>query len=266
MQNLLNVINSKINDLGSNIDDLLYNSLVSALNEIKKDFRENKDFNLNQYFEKLNSIKTLRNKFVNNLDSHIPEVKTDLEYETKVSSDAISVSSTISQKVEKENIENRISTFTNVPENSFYFHNLNSDYGETKNQLSLNYSLTNLEDFKLFAIKISGLKLFDNIFLGRTIRSSMIKLMSFLFILNEKPFINLCKQNSKYFSTNKSNMKRPIAFKENLYFFESDVDDAQAAEMIKIFLNHSQIDLSACKVLRECFTSKESEHYITVVL
>ena len=48
MQNLLNVINSKITDLGSNIDELLYDSLISTLNEIKKNFRENKELNLNK--------------------------------------------------------------------------------------------------------------------------------------------------------------------------------------------------------------------------
>lgn len=270
MQNLLNVINSKITDLGSNIDELLYDSLISTLNEIKKNFRENKELNLNQYFEKLNSIKTLKNKFTNNLDLSIPEIQTNLEDNTKVNSDdisdAISVSSNISEKINKDTLENRINTFTNIPENSFYFYNLDSDYGEVKNKLNLNYTLTNLEDFKLFSIKISGLKLFDNIFLARTLRDSMIKFMSFLFILNEKPFISLCKNNSKYFSTSKSNMKRAIALKEKLCYFESDVDDLEACEMLKIFLNHSNIELSACKVLMDCLTSKENEHYITVVL
>ena len=61
-------------------------------------------------------------------------------------------------------------------------------------------------------------------------------------------------------------MNKPIMLKENECYFESNVDEDEAIEMIKTFLNHIDIDLSACKVLMNCSIDKENEHYITIVL
>lgn len=270
MKDLLNIINSKITNLSFNIEELLYDALNLTLNEIKKDFKENKNLNLKEHFEKLNNINTLKNKFLSTLNSYnsdsLPESTENLKVDSNDISDAISVSSNISQKDQEKDYKDKVNTFKNVPENGFYFHNLNSDYGEVDKKIGLSYSLTNLEDYNMFSLKISGLKLFDNIILARTLRDSMIKLFSFLFVLNEKSFINLCNKNSKYFASNPSNMKRAIKLKENSCYFESDIDEAQSAEMLKIFLNHIGVELSACKVIINCETLKEKEKYITMVL
>ena len=63
-----------------------------------------------------------------------------------------------------------------------------------------------------------------------------------------------------------SNMKRAITLKENKCYFESNVDESESYEMIKSFLNHINIKLSACKVLLSYSTTKPNESYITFVL
>ena len=56
MQNLLNIINSKINNLDSNIEELLYDEFLLTLQDIKKDFKNNSEIDLKKYFNKLNAI------------------------------------------------------------------------------------------------------------------------------------------------------------------------------------------------------------------
>ena len=51
-------------------------------------------------------------------------------------------------------------------------------------------------------------------------------------------------------------MNKPIMLKENECYFESNVDEDEAIEMIKTFLNHIDIDLSACKFLMNCSIDK----------
>lgn len=267
MQNLLNIINSKINNLDSNIEELLYDEFLLTLQDIKKDFKNNSEVDLKKYFHKLDTIQNIKKNISSHLNSYNPELESNqTNNENTELDEAISVSSNISSKPDYKDIESKIRTFSNIPEDNYYFYSLNENYGEVENKLNLVYSLTNLEDFKLFSIKISGLKLFDNVFLGRTISEAMVKLLSFLFMLNEKPFITICEKNSKYFSTSPANMKRAITLKENKCYFESNVDESEASEMIKSFLNHININLSACKVLLNCSTTKPNEGYITFVL
>lgn len=267
MQNLLNIINSKINNLDSNIEELLYDEFLLTLQDIKKDFKNNSEVDLKKYFYKLDTIQNIKKNISSHLSSYNPELESNqTSNENTELDEAISVSSNISSKPDYKDIESKIRTFSNIPEDNYYFYSLNENYGEVENKLNLVYSLTNLEDFKLFSIKISGLKLFDNVFLGRTISEAMVKLLSFLFMLNEKPFITICEKNSKYFSTSPANMKRAITLKENKCYFESNVDESEASEMIKSFLNHININLSACKVLLNCSTTKPNEGYITFVL
>lgn len=267
MQNLLNIINSKINNLDSNIEELLYDEFLLTLQDIKKDFKNNSEVDLKKYFYKLDTIQNIKKNISSHLNSYNPELESNqTNNENTELDEAISVSSNISSKPDYKDIESKIRTFSNIPEDNYYFYSLNENYGEVENKLNLVYSLTNLEDFKLFSIKISGLKLFDNVFLGRTISEAMVKLLSFLFMLNEKPFITICEKNSKYFSTSPANMKRAITLKENKCYFESNVDESEASEMIKSFLNHININLSACKVLLNCSTTKPNEGYITFVL
>ncbi len=267
MQNLLNIINSKINNLDSNIEELLYDEFLLTLQDIKKDFKNNSEIDLKKYFNKLNAIQNVKKNISSYLNSYNPELESNQSNNENIELDeAISVSSNISPKPNFKDLESKIKTFTNIPEDNYYFYNLNENYGEVEDKLNLTYSLKKLEDFNLFSIKISGLKLFDNVFLGRTLSESMVKLLSFLFMLNEKPFITICEKNSKYFSTSPSNMKKAITLKENKCYFESNVDESEAYEMIKSFLNHINIKLSACKVLLSCSTTKPNESYITFVL
>ena len=60
MQNLLNIINSKINNLDSNIEELLYDELLLTLQDIKKDFKNNSEVDLKKYFHKLNAIQNVK--------------------------------------------------------------------------------------------------------------------------------------------------------------------------------------------------------------
>ena len=164
-----------------------------------------------------------------------------------------------------EQDKDKASFFSNISSNEYYFSNLNDNYGEIDGKLNLEYSLTNLEDYKFFSMRIRGIKLFDNIFLGRTINESMSKLLSFLFMLNEKPFIALCEKDTKYFSTSPSKLKRPTTLKEGKYYFESNLDEQESAEMFKTLLTHIIVNLKACKILLTCSSTKESETYITFV-
>lgn len=265
MQNLIDEINSRIDDLNSDIDSLLCDEFLLTLQEIKKEFIDNNELNLDKYFDKLNGILNIKNDISSNIISYeyIEESNLDDLYEEE---ETIATSAKISETTNIDELEYTMNTFMQKSSNNYYFDNFNENYGEVENSLNLSYSLTTLEDFKLFSLKISGLKLFDNIFLGRTITSSMIKLMSFLFSSNENPFISLCEKNSIYFATSPSKMKKPIKLKENYCYFESDVSDSEASEMIKTFLRHINKPLSACKVLLSCSTTKQGESYITFIL
>lgn len=269
MENLINIINSKINNLDSTIEDLLYDELLITLSDIKKEFRNNPKVNLEKYFKKLTAIQNVQKNtsphfLYQNNENKIE--KNDIDIEDSKSYDSISVSSTITQKPNHKDIESKINVFSDIPEDNYYFYNLNENYGEVENNLNINYSLKTLEEFKLFSIKISGLKLFDNIFLGRTISEATLKLLSFLFILNEKPFITICEKNSKYFSTSPSSMKRAINLKENKCYIESNINENESVEMLTDFLNHIKVSPSACKVLLNSSTTKPNEKYITFIL
>ncbi|BAK81495.1 hypothetical protein [Candidatus Arthromitus sp. SFB-rat-Yit] len=249
MNTLTDTINAKLNHLNLDIEEFLYTELLFITNQLKYDFKNHSLNNLSNYIEILNEIKTLKQNTLSYTNSPVESNPSDL----------------------LNDIENAIATSGNVytkpnQDDSYYFYNFNPNYGETDKNLNLIYKLINIEDFDLFPLKISGLKLFDNVFLGQTFRDSMKKLFSFLFMLNEQPFIELCSEKSKYFSNSASDMNKPIVLKENECYFESNIDEDEAIEMIKTFLNYINIDLSACKVLTQCSTNKSDENYITIVL
>lgn len=265
MQSLIDRINIKINNLNSDIESLLHDEFLLTLQDMKKEFIDNTEINLDKYFEKLNGILNIKNDISSNIISYdyIEDPNLNDLYEEE---EIISASAKISGTTNIDDLEYTMNTFMQKGNDSYYFDELNEDYGEVKNSLNLSYSLTTLENFKLNSLRISGLKLFDNIFIGRTISTTMTKLISFLFSVNENPFISLCEKNSIYFATSPSNMKKPVRLKENYCYFESDVSDSEAAEMIKIFLKHINKPLSACKVLLSCSTTKKGETYITFIL
>lgn len=267
MENLINLINVKINDLDSTIEEILYDELLLTLRDIKKEFRNNPQANLQKYFKKLTDMQNIQKNTSSYLLSHNKENKIEKnDIDDPKSYDSISVSSTIIQKPNHKDIESKINVFSDIPEDNYYFYNFNENYGEVENKLNITYSLKTLEEFKLFSIKISGLKLFDNIFLGRTISESTLKLLSFLFVLNEKPFITICEKNSKYFSTSPSSMKRAITLKENKCYIESNINESESVEMLKNFLNHINVSPSTCKVLLNSSTTKPNENYVTFIL
>lgn len=267
MQNLIDKINLKINNLNSDIESLLYDEFLLTLQDMRKEFNDSSEPELEKYFEKLNGILNIRKDISSNIISYeyVEEPNLDDLYEELEKEPVVQTSKTLrpSEFNESDYAKN---SFVRTNDTSYYFNKLNEDYGEVENSLNLSYSLAPLEDFKFHSLKISGLKLFDNIFLGRTISIAMTKLMSFLFSSNENPFITLCENNSIYFSTSPSKMKKPIKLKENYCYFESDVSDSEASEMIKTFLKHINTPLSACKILLSCSTTKEGETYITFVL
>ncbi len=269
MKSLIDAINTKIDNLNSDIDSLLYNEFLLTLQDMKENFKNNENLNLDNYFEKLKGILNIKKDISSNLISYDYVIDfdsnsfhEDIEIELE---ESVSVSANISKPTDFEKLEHTINIL-NLDNGYYYFQNLNEDYGEIGNLLNISYSTTNLEDFKLFSLKISGIKLFDNIFIARTLSTSMIKLLYFLFSVNESPFITLCEQNSKYFAKSPSNMKKAVTLKENYCYFESDVDDSEASEMIKTFLNHINVPISACKVLLSCSTTKSGESYITFIL
>lgn len=271
MKNLIDSINSKIDYLNYNIEDLLEQELNVIIQNIKTNFKNKSQESIDQYIENLNNLfnikKTLSthilpynyNSYLNSSDQKSDLI--DLE-------DAITTSGNVYNKPSIEKIGSNPLTYSNIPTNSYYFYNSNSNYGETNNLLKLNYKLTPLEDFNLFPLKISGLKLFDNIFLAQTFRDSMIKLFSFLFMLNEKPFIEICNLDYSQFSSSSTKMKKPIMLKQNECYFESNVDEIEAVDMIKTFLKHININLKSCKVLLNCSidSSNQNETYVTVIL
>lgn len=263
MENFLDIINSKIDILDSDIEDILYSEVLNTLSKIKKEFRTNSGKNLQEYFDKLKSVQKTQNDFVTYLSSYKKEEVSDTNVNIDLD-ESISVSSQAVEELPKKEIE-KINPFATIPEDSYYFHNFNDDYAEENGKLTVEYSLTPIKDFKLFLLKIVGIKLFDNIFFGRTIRDCMKKMFKFLFALNETPFISLCEQNTKFFSQSASEMKKPVVLKENKCYFESDIDENQAHEMVLNLLNHINIDLNACKILLHSSSTKNNEHYITFV-
>lgn len=266
MDTLTNTINSKVNCLNLDIEELLYTELSFITNQIKYDFRQNSLNNLSKYIEKLDEIKTLKHGITSYINSYDFSANLDFTETSNDIENAIATSGNVYIKPNIQKISNSPTSYSNIPDNNYYFYNFNADYGETDKNLNLVYKLIKIEDFDLFPLKISGLKLFDNIFLGQTFRDSMKKLFSFLFMLNELPIIEICNKQSEYFSNSAANMNKPIMLKENECYFESNVDEDEAIEMIKTFLNHIDIDLSACKVLMNWSIDKENEHYITIVL
>lgn len=267
MENLLDIINSKIDILDSDIEEILYNEVLFTLSKIKKEFKNNSNIELQKYFDKLTKIQNIQNNFISYFSSYNSEKNTNNTVDKNSNhDDSISVSAPAVNEPSPEEIIDKIKTLSNIPENSYYFHNFNNDYAEIENKINISYSITPLKDFKLFSLKISGIKLFDNIFLARTIRESMNKIFKFLFSLNELPFISICEKNSKYFSTSPNQMKNAITLKENKCYFESDIDEREASEMILNFLEHINIDANACKILLRASSTKNKEEYITFVL
>ena len=301
MKYLLNTITSKFNNLDLTIEEILYNELNLILQQLKTDFRNNNSINFKQNIEKLIEINNLRNRISSHLNSYDfknkqPEgnINNNNEYtskntennkkeedsknnkETKSSEDideytneknnALSVSSNTVEAINQEDFDKRLSRMLNTTDDTYYFHNFSQNYGEENNKLSLSYSIKSLDEFNMFSIKISGLKLFDNVFFGRTINESMSKMFSFLFMLNEKPFISLCSQNSKYFASSPNNMQRAITLKTNECYYESNVDEKQASEMLKQFLEHINVEKAACKILLDCSTNKIDESFISFIL
>lgn len=294
MKYLLNTINSKLNTLNLSIEDILNEELLLLLQQIKVGFKTNSE-DVDQYINKLSDLYNLKNSISNHLNSYkfttegieklennknndrdkkhedykkdIETSKNNKEFDVdSEKNNALSVSSNTVEEVTQENFEKRLSKIDGVTDDTYYFYRFNENYGEENNKLTLSYDFKPLDQFDLFSIKISGLKLFDNVFFGRTINESITKLFSFLFILNEKPFITLCAQNSKYFAKYPSSMKRPITLKNNMCYYESNLTESEAAEMLKLFLDHINVNISACKVLLDCNTSKPEESFITFVL
>lgn len=295
MKYLLNTIDSKLNTLDLNIEDVLYDELLLILQQIKVDFRKNNNEDFEKYIDKLNELQNLRNSISTHLNSYDfdteknqddvshekkdsgkknkpnknkkrPSKKTEEDYEDDDKVNALSVSSNVLEEITQENFDKRLSRMSGMTDNTYYFYRFNKDYGEQQNKLTLSYNLKSIDEFDLFSIKISGIKLFDNVFFGRTINESMSKMFSFLFMLNETPFISLCSKNTKYFAKSTNTMKRPITLKDNECYFESNLDENEASEMLKIFLEHINVDTSACKILLDCTTNKTNESFITFIL
>ena len=271
MQNLLNDINSKIKFLNSNIEEIIYEKTMMILQEMKNSFKKDfKNSDIEEYFEQLKNLQNIQVNLTSHLNSYDeknlknPITFNENKIENDLSDDAVSVSASISSKSDMENLEKQVEVVSDMLKDNYYFYKFDKDYGEINKELNLKYKLKTIEEFDLFLLKISGIKLFDNVFLGRTIRESMMKLFSFLFMLNEKPFISICEKNTKYFSTSPSNMKKPIMLKENQCYFESNTDESEASEVIKTFLKHINIELSSCKILTDCTTTKSGEGYITI--
>lgn len=266
MQNLSNTIQSKINNIDSTIEEILFNELLLTLHEIKKDFNNNSTENFKKHLKNLDNLQTTKKNTSSYIKSYNQNlIQSSSEYENLELEPTISVSSNATQEMNFEDTEDKVTFLSNISNDKYYFSNLNNNYGEIDGKLNLEYSLTNLEDYKFFSMRIRGIKLFDNIFLGRTINESMGKLLSFLFMLNEKPFTTLCEKNTKYFSTSPSKLKKPTTLKEGKYYFESNLDEQEASEMLKTFLTHINVNLKACKILLTCSSTKESESYITFV-
>lgn len=266
MQNLSNTIQSKINNINSTMEEILFNELLLTLHEIKKDFTNNSTEDFKKHLKNLDTLQTTKKNITSYIESYNQNlIQSSSEDENLELEPTISVSSNATQEMDFEQDKDKASFFSNISSNEYYFSNLNDNYGEIDGKLNLEYSLTNLEDYKFFSMRIRGIKLFDNIFLGRTINESMSKLLSFLFMLNEKPFIALCEKDTKYFSTSPSKLKRPTTLKEGKYYFESNLDEQESAEMLKTFLTHINVNLKACKILLTCSSTKENESYITFV-
>lgn len=266
MKNLIDTINSELNYFKSRINELMYDETSSLILQIKNSIIYNEDDDITPYIEKLKDIQNMKKNLMSHLNSHLKESSSDSHYDIS-EEEAIATSGNIYEEpIELETISSNPTIYSNVPEDNYYFYNSNVDYGESDLYLNIKYKLIKLEDFNLFPLKISGLKLFDNIFLGRTFRECMIKMMCFLFSLNENPFIELSESNSKYFSNSPTQFKKPVILKENKCYIETDLDEVESTEMIKHFLNHIEIDLSACKVLMHCSINKKDESYITVIL
>ena len=200
MDTLTNTINSKVNCLNLDIEELLYTELSFITNQIKYDFRQNSLNNLSKYIEKLDEIKTLKHGITSYINSYDFSANLDFTETSNDIENAIATSGNVYIKPNIQKISNSPTSYSNIPDNNYYFYNFNADYGETDKSLNLVYKLIKIEDFDLFPLKISGLKLFDNIFLGQTFRDSMKKLFSFLFMLNELPIIEICNKQSEYFS------------------------------------------------------------------
>lgn len=267
MKNLLDIINSKIDVLDSDLEEIMYNEALFTLSKIKKEFKNNSGVELQKYFDKLSEIQNIQKNFISYFSSYNSEkdASNDMNKNSNPN-DSISVSAPAIEESPKKEIVDKIKSFANIPENSYYFYSFNNDYAEVGDGLNITYSIKPLKDFKLFSLKISGIKLFDNIFLARTIRESMKKIFKFLFTLNELPFISICEKNTKYFSTSPNQMRSAITLKENKCYFESDIDESEASEMLLSFLNHINIDENACKVLLNASSTKNKEGYITFIL
>lgn len=266
MKNLIDTVNSELNYFKSRINQLIYDETSSLILQMKNSIIYNENTDITPYVEKLKEIQNIKKNINIELDTSSKELDKNLKDDI-LEDNAIETSGSIYENaLDIEKISNNPTIYTNVPQDSYYFYNSNVNYGENNLDLNITYKLIKLEDFKLFPLKISGLKLFDNIFLGRTFRECMIKMMSFLFSLNENPFMSISETGSKYFSNSKSSLKNPVTLKENKCYIETDLDEVESAEMIKSFLNHIQIKLDACKVLMTCSINKQGESYITVIL
>ncbi len=264
MKNINDIINSELNTLKSKINEIIYDEISSLVIGIKQSLIYDEGKNFDSYMEKLKNIKSMQKDLLSRL---APYKNDDSNEDIFEDEDTIATSGSISyEDIELEEISTSPASYSTNPEDNYYFYNSNINYGEVDLSLNVTYNLKKLEDFNMFPLKISGIKLFDNIFLGRTFKESMIKMMSFLFSLNEAPFIKLCETDLKYFSNKSSSLKKPLVLKENKCYIESEIEETEAVEMIKIFLKHINIDISSCKVLMSCSINKKDESYVTIIL
>lgn len=278
MNDLLYTLDLEDENLVMIMNHILQENFTLTISAIKENFETNNLTPLDDLLDKLKYMKNIKQIIAGIIP--IPESNSNKNSTLKSIDDktnAIIVSKNIFDEND-ENIddyqpitlsnEKLISTVSSrtVPSNSYYFHNFSTSYGEINNNLNLNFSLTKIDDFTLFNSKISGIKLFDNLFLGRTIKNCMPKIMSLLFQLNETPFITICQKNSIYFSTSYEYMKKPIELKKGECYFESNTSENEAASMIKMFLRHINIDTSACKIIHGISSTKTNEHYITTII
>ena len=160
MDTLTNTINSKVNCLNLDIEELLYTELSFITNQIKYDFRQNSLNNLSKYIEKLDEIKTLKHGITSYINSYDFSANLDFTETSNDIENAIATSGNVYIKPNIQKISNSPTSYSNIPDNNYYFYNFNADYGETDKSLNLVYKLIKIEDFDLFPLKISGLIFF----------------------------------------------------------------------------------------------------------
>ena len=288
MENFKNSLEEKILNTKEEILHMLVEEFEINMENFRNSFIENNLSDLNKYYRNINFLNTVRNNITSKLNIDLIISSTDLEeiYSKDFSQDD-DYNTIDESEDESEDSGTMIGMRTLESVNSIYerlynpvtinakpsintnkyWENISEDYAEIENKLSLIFNLIPIDKYSLYPSRINGIKLFNTIFQGNSINSSMLKMFALLFQLSEDSFISLANNPSVEYFSNKinNNFKSPIELKENVCYFESDVDDRKSSEMIKLVLKELNIDLNACKILRNVYSNKINEENITIV-